>query len=170
MATLTDVQFKDGELADGIVSGMQVRGAILANEMKERGATQSELEEVKLASIKNDRDVLNLYSRKYSNFFDLDRNKESDTRKDILEKAMECVCGQREQDYGSPESNFQTIADFWNTYLGYTHLTATDVSMMMALLKIARIKNGGGTGDSFVDLAGYAACGGELNKKERENK
>jgi hypothetical protein len=34
--------------------------------------------------------------------------------------------------------------------------------MMMALLKISRIKNGGGTGDSFVDLAGYAACGGEL--------
>lgn len=92
--------------------------------------------------------------------------KESDTRKDILEKAINCVCGQREQDYGSPENNFQTIADFWNTYLGCTHLTSTDVSMMMALLKIARIKNGGGTGDSFVDLAGYAACGGELNGKK----
>lgn len=34
--------------------------------------------------------------------------------------------------------------------------------MMMALLKVARIKSGGGTEDSFVDLAGYAACGGEL--------
>lgn len=154
MATLKDV-----ELEDGIVSGIQVKGAILANEMKERGATPSELEEVKLASIKNDRDVLYSYSRKYS-------IKESDTRKDILEKAINCVCGQREQDYGSPENNFQTIADFWNTYLGYTHLTATDVAMMMALLKIARIKNGGGTGDSFVDLAGYAACGGELNGKK----
>lgn len=40
--------------------------------------------------------------------------------------------------------------------------------MMMALLKIARIKNGGGTGDSFVDLAGYAACGGELNAIEKK--
>jgi len=87
-------------------------------------------------------------------------------RQEILEEAIKCVCGQREQDYGSPESNFQTIADFWNTYLGCTHITATDVSMMMALLKIARIKNGGGTGDSFVDLAGYAACGGELNGKK----
>lgn len=40
--------------------------------------------------------------------------------------------------------------------------SSVDVAMMMSLLKIARIKNGGGTGDSFVDLAGYAACGGEL--------
>lgn len=96
------------------------------------------------------------------------------TRSEILDTAKKCVCGQREQDYGSPESNFQLIADLWNAYLG-THccsnvdgyaclddITPKDVAMMMALLKIARIRNGGGTGDSFVDLAGYAACGGEL--------
>ena len=89
------------------------------------------------------------------------------TREEILNKAKECVCGQREQDYGTPESNFQLIADLWNDYLGFVDhdydITPTDVAMMMALLKIARIKNGGGTGDSFVDLAGYAACGGEIN-------
>ena len=32
----------------------------------------------------------------------------------------------------------------------------------MALLKIARIRTGVGTPDSFIDLAGYAACGGEI--------
>lgn len=84
------------------------------------------------------------------------------TRAEILDAAKKCVCGQREQDYGSPESNFQLIADLWRTYLG-VDISATDVAMMMALMKIARIKNGGGTGDSFVDLAGYAACGGEIN-------
>ena len=84
------------------------------------------------------------------------------TREEILDEAKRCVCGQREQDYGTPESNFQLIADLWMDYLKCT-ITPTDVAMMMALLKIARIKNGGGTGDSFVDLAGYAACGGELN-------
>lgn len=31
-------------------------------------------------------------------------------RKEILEAAAKCVCGDREQDYGSPENNFQTIA------------------------------------------------------------
>ena len=82
-------------------------------------------------------------------------------RSEILKKAEECVCGQREQDYGSPESNFGIISALWSDYIGYT-ITPIDVAMMMSLLKIARIKNGGGTGDSFVDLAGYAACGGEL--------
>lgn len=82
-------------------------------------------------------------------------------RADILHTSPQCVCGQREQDYGSPENNFQTIADFWSVYKG-VKFSASDVAMMMALLKVARIKSGGGTEDSFVDLAGYAACGGEL--------
>lgn len=82
-------------------------------------------------------------------------------RSDILHKAEQCVCGQREQDYGSPENNFQVIADFWTVYKG-VKFTATDVAMMMALLKVARIRSGTGTEDSFVDLAGYAACGGEI--------
>lgn len=113
------------------------------------------------------------------------------TREEILEEAKKCVCGHREQDYGKAEDNFGLIADFWNDYLKLRDLwfelgemegelkereitldcdipkvkpiDSTDVAMMMALLKIARIKNGGGSGDSFVDLAGYAACGGELN-------
>lgn len=86
-------------------------------------------------------------------------------RADILHTAEKCVCGQREQDYGSPENNFQIIADFWTVYKGVS-FSANDVAMMMALLKIARIKSGGGTADSFVDLAGYAACGGEIVTEE----
>ena len=33
---------------------------------------------------------------------------------------------------------------------------------MMALLKIARIAGGNAKADNWIDLAGYAACGGEL--------
>lgn len=86
------------------------------------------------------------------------------TRPEILDKAKECVCGQREQDYGSPENNFARIADLWNAYMRDTDVvfTPVDVAMMLGLLKIARIKTGTGTADSFVDLAGYAACGGEI--------
>ena len=84
------------------------------------------------------------------------------TRKEILEKAEQCVNGQREQDYGSPEDNFGVIADLWSVYLGDRIINPVDVAMMMALLKIARIRSGQGTDDSFVDLAGYAACGGEI--------
>lgn len=90
------------------------------------------------------------------------------SRASILNEAKKCVCGQREQDYGSPEDNFITIALLWTAYKG-VNFTAVDVSMMMSLLKIARISTGTATKDSFVDLAGYAACGGEIRFKE-ENK
>lgn len=83
-------------------------------------------------------------------------------REEILHEAEKCVCGQREQDYGTPENNFQLIANLWSIYLGHD-VTAIDVAMMMVMLKIARIRTGGGSGDSFVDIAGYAACGGEIS-------
>lgn len=85
-------------------------------------------------------------------------------RANTLEKAKEIVCGHRENEYGSPEDNFKTIADFWSVYKGI-EFTANDVAMMMALLKIARIRTGTATDDSYVDLAGYAACGSEINSK-----
>lgn len=86
------------------------------------------------------------------------------TREEILDEAKKCVSGGRDQDYGTPEDNFQLIADLWSTYMK-TKFTAVDVAMMMSLMKIARIRAGGGSGDSFVDLAGYAACAGELYSK-----
>lgn len=52
------------------------------------------------------------------------------------------------------------IAQLWTVYTGHT-FTQKDVAMMMALLKAARIKSGE-KADSFVDLAGYAACAGEI--------
>lgn len=36
---------------------------------------------------------------------------------------------------------------------------------LLALLKIARIATGHGKSDNWVDLAGYAACGGELQSR-----
>lgn len=90
------------------------------------------------------------------------------TRADILHAAEKCVCGQREQDYGTPEDNFKTIAELWEAYLNKActrgvnvRVEAKDVAVMMALLKIARIAAGGGKADSWIDLAGYAACGAE---------
>mgnify|MGYP000401586339 FL=1 len=73
--------------------------------------------------------------------------------------------GDREQDYGTPESNFATIASFWSDYLDM-NISAQQVADMMILMKISRIKNGGGTGDSYVDIAGYAACGNEILSKK----
>lgn len=90
------------------------------------------------------------------------------TRADILHAAEKCVCGQRETDYGTPEDNFKAIAELWEAYLNKActrgvnvRVEAKDVAVMMALLKIARIAAGGEKADSWIDLAGYAACGAE---------
>ena len=85
-------------------------------------------------------------------------------RDEILEAARVCVCGEREQDYGTPEDSFGLIGQLWTAYMG-TLFTSKDVAMLRALLKVARIKTGD-KADSFVDLAGYAACAGEIATKE----
>ncbi|MDR0918116.1 MAG: DUF6378 domain-containing protein [Oscillospiraceae bacterium] len=86
------------------------------------------------------------------------------TRIDILDKAKQIVGGHRELEYGSPEDNFQLIATLWGEYKDIK-FTAKDVGVMMILLKIARIKTGTDTVDSFIDLAGYSACTAEIITK-----
>lgn len=91
------------------------------------------------------------------------------TRQRVLKEAERCVCGQREQDYGTPEDSFQKIGTFWTAYLNYAvNIDAEDVAAMMALLKIARISENPQHMDSWCDLAGYASCGGEIAGKETE--
>ena len=89
------------------------------------------------------------------------------TREKLLDAAKQMVCGHREAEYGTPEDNFKRIATYWSTYKG-TEFTACDVAIMMALLKVARIQSGNATTDSFVDLAGYAACGAEIIFPEKK--
>ena len=86
------------------------------------------------------------------------------TRAEILDEAKKCVCGQRQQDYGTPEDNFTTIG-YPNLDIALNEFTPKDVAVMMSLLKIARIATGSSP-DSFIDLAGYAACAGEIGAKD----
>lgn len=88
------------------------------------------------------------------------------TRSAILTEANNIVSGHRKAgEYGPPEDSFKTIAVFWSEYLGHD-IKPHDVAVMMALLKIARIKGGERKKDNWIDLAGYAACGGECQSKE----
>lgn len=87
-------------------------------------------------------------------------------RSEILEAAKKCVCGEREEQYGSPGNSFSAIAALWDDYIfaakrKEVFITARDVALMMSLLKIAREATGG-KADNWIDLAGYAACGGEI--------
>jgi hypothetical protein len=84
------------------------------------------------------------------------------TRTDILEDASRLINGDREQDYGTPQESFGCIADMWTAYLGHP-VTAADACHMMALLKIARLRNGPNR-DSSVDGAGYMALGAEVSE------
>ena len=83
-------------------------------------------------------------------------------RRKVLEAAASIVCEDRNQQYGAPEDNFARIANLWTAYMGKI-VTPVDVAAMLALLKLARIKaTNGQSSDSWVDLAGYAACGSEI--------
>ena len=102
---------------------------------------------------------------------DIPVNRINRTRGQILEMANTCVNGDREGDYGSPENSFRTIASLWNAYIfgrpdSCEALYPKDVAAMLALLKIARIAGGKKKEDNWIDLAGYAACGGELQSMD----
>ena len=93
-------------------------------------------------------------------------------RAETLDAAKACVCGQRQEDYGNIEDNFTKIAELWEVYMrdrcvgGTVDITILpeDVAVMMCLLKIARIASGHAKADNWIDIAGYAACGAELEE------
>ena len=83
-------------------------------------------------------------------------------RADILATASEYVTTDRAATHGNAEDNFLRTAELWSAYLGVDNISATDVAVMLALLKVARIKQNPNHTDNWIDIAGYAACGGEI--------
>ena len=89
----------------------------------------------------------------------------------VLLDAHKVINGERQDTYGSPEDSFTLIAHYWNTYITskqkdnkpYT-LTAKDISLMMALFKIAREANQAKR-DNLVDAAGYIGIAADLYVK-----
>lgn len=86
-------------------------------------------------------------------------------REQILEQAKQTICHDRNDQYGEPEDNFRKIAELWTTYLGPKlprALNSEDVANMMILFKVAR-NSANSKDDNWIDIAGYAACGGEVS-------
>lgn len=96
------------------------------------------------------------------------------TRSEILDTAKQVVTTDRNAQYGEPEDNFDTIASLWNAYLVGKHsdgtvITEKDVALMMVLFKVGRILTSTTVKeDSYIDAAGYIACGYECAQKEAE--
>lgn len=87
-------------------------------------------------------------------------------RGQILDTAKAYVTKDRAETHGDAEANFGLIAAYWSAHLG-RNIKSHDVAVMMALMKLARMKANPAHVDSAVDLAGYAAIGGEIGTGER---
>ena len=83
------------------------------------------------------------------------------TRSEILAAAAYAVTQDRNATHGEPEDSFGLIAAYWTAHLDQ-YISRADVAVMMNLLKLARIKTSPEHADHWIDIAGYAACGGEV--------
>lgn len=93
--------------------------------------------------------------------------------KEVLKKAAEILNSDRLKEYGDPGESFSRIRDYWNVYLKYKFnknepmkfiLSRQDVTMLMLLMKVARLQGPKYTKDSIVDIIGYASLYDELEK------
>ena len=87
---------------------------------------------------------------------------------EILAKAKELINKNRQSTHGDCFKNHSQIADLWSVYLDdklkpFTEITASDVAIMMCLLKISRSTMGEFNLDDYVDGAAYMAIAGEMN-------
>jgi hypothetical protein len=94
-------------------------------------------------------------------------------RVNILTEASSLITGQRQEDYGTPEENFQRMADYANIHFkknleNNIPFAPRQMAEYMILLKMARTVNSP-TRDSYVDIGGYAGIAGELALAEKGN-
>ena len=82
-------------------------------------------------------------------------------RAEILAAASQAVTVDRQSSHGNPEDSFGDIARIWSVRTGVT-ITAAQVTIMLIDLKTVRAWGNPAHVDSWADIAGYAACGGEI--------
>jgi hypothetical protein len=88
----------------------------------------------------------------------------------LLREAAGLITGDREHEYGTPQVNFQRIADLWNVQ--FNHLLAedkkfqpVDVALGMIQVKMGRAVQTPNE-DTFKDIAGYTGIAYELTQDE----
>ena len=75
----------------------------------------------------------------------------------VLQEADRLVSGDRQSAYGHPFEDFTRTGKLWAPILDVPEVTAEQVALCMAALKISRLCHRYKR-DSAVDLAGYAKC------------
>lgn len=88
-------------------------------------------------------------------------------REEILKTALRLVTKDRQDDYGSAESNMSLAGELIDAYINALDrpLMASDVAMINILQKVARTVFGY-KDDNAIDIAGYACLFGELRGDE----
>tara|TARA_R100001509_G_scaffold130320_1_gene83651 strand:+ start:248 stop:502 length:255 start_codon:yes stop_codon:yes gene_type:complete len=81
-------------------------------------------------------------------------------RKEILNKAESLVNGPRAKQYGDAHENHARIAQLWSVLLDKP-VTIQQVYQCMVAVKLARLIVTPDHEDSWVDICGYGALGGE---------
>lgn len=84
----------------------------------------------------------------------------------ICERAAELVNGDRNADYGDALDNFTETAALWSPILGI-EVSAEQVALCMAQVKIARLIHNTPHDDSWIDGVGYLALGGGIARRRR---
>ena len=85
--------------------------------------------------------------------------------KDFLEEAIRLTSNDRNKDYGDILETHENIAALWSAFLRKT-ITAHDVAVCMALVKVARSMHKQKT-DNYVDAAAYLAIAGEISERTK---
>lgn len=95
----------------------------------------------------------------------------------ILQEADSLIHGDRHDTYGHALDEYTRLASFVNTALATklkSELTAEDLLLVMALMKINRNIGNPGHRDSRVDSCGYLGlideCQGERKRRERKRR
>lgn len=90
-------------------------------------------------------------------------------RAEVLDTAEGLISKDRAAIYGDAKESFEAIAAMWTAYLknhapgdDLHPLNGADVAAMMVLMKVSRLRYAQQHADSWVDIAGYAALGGEI--------
>jgi len=83
------------------------------------------------------------------------------TRDEFLSEAGRLINHDRNKDYGDAQKNFMDIADIWSVILNRP-VTTKEVALCMIGVKMARLAKSPDHDDSWIDICGYSALGGEL--------
>ena len=86
--------------------------------------------------------------------------KAKNTRVKVLENAKQLVNKDRAKVYGDSKINHDRIAKLWSVILG-KEITSQQVIMCMTALKLARLIETPDHTDTWTDICGYGALGGE---------